>query len=100
MTTDLPTLGATIRAARLAAGIGLNAAARTFGVSGTYVCNIELGATAPTVALLQKMAALYGRAIDLDEWCRLAGRVPDDVDAILARPGAFERIRSAFRSPA
>lgn len=95
MTRDLPALGASLRATRLAAGLGLNEAARRIGVSGAYLCNTELGSMKMPAERLQQLAELYSRPDLLDKWCRLAGCVPPDVAEMLAEPGMFAWVRAA-----
>jgi len=87
-----------LRAARLARGLSLDAAARLSGVSRSMVSQIERGASSPTVATLWNLA----RALDVDLPALLAGEVAPGITltsaaaapVIAAAPGVAIRILS------
>lgn len=53
-------LSATLRAARLAAGLTLRQVAARVGLSLSYISNIEHNRASPTLANLDQLAAVYG----------------------------------------
>ncbi|HRQ75557.1 MAG TPA: helix-turn-helix transcriptional regulator [Phycisphaerales bacterium] len=75
--------GTLLREKRLAKGYSLRKFAEMVGVSPTYLSLIEQGKLEhpPTAERVRVMAKLLGE--DPDHWIGLAGRVPDDMEAII-----------------
>ena len=81
-----PDFGATVRARRLARGVGLRRFAAAVGLAPTYLSKIERGVVAPP-AEARVVAIATALGADPDEWLALAGRVATDVlDIIRTRP--------------
>ncbi len=74
--------GEELRAKRLECGHTLRKFAAIVGVSPTYLSQVEQGnIDPPTADRVTEMAKLLGA--DVDEWIALAGRVPNDLPAII-----------------
>ncbi len=79
--TDKP-FGQTLRDKRMEKGYTLRKFAQAVGVSPTYLSQVEQGnMVPPTAERVKQMAELLGA--NPDEWIALAGRVPDDLEAII-----------------
>jgi len=62
--------------------VGLREMARMIGVSPTYLSQVEQSnVDPPTAERVQRMAELFGE--NADEWIALAGRLPQDLPAII-----------------
>lgn len=82
--------------ARNATGLSQGEAAQRLGVHKSYLCRIEREQyrDEPGPDLLDRMIALYGA--DADAVYRVAGRIPEDVRALLLSDAAwFGFVRSA-----
>src|SRR5215475_8883771 len=76
------TFGQALREKRLEKGHSLRKFAELVGVSPTYLSQVEQGnVDPPTAERVQRMAELLGE--NADEWIALAGRVPQDLPAII-----------------
>ena len=88
-------IGTSLRDARQRAGLGLRQAARLAGCSHVAVLHAESGKRIPEAPLLCALAGVYG--IDADELCRMAGRIPVDVQALLlAEPNRLAAVRAMW----
>ncbi|GIW90228.1 MAG: transcriptional regulator [Pirellulaceae bacterium] len=90
------TFGQRLRNKRIAKGYSLRKFAELVGVSPTYLSQVEQGnVQPPTADRVKRMAELLGE--NPDEWIALAGRVPEDLPAIIQEePTAFpELLREA-----
>jgi transcriptional regulator with XRE-family HTH domain len=84
MTRKRTTFGQVLREARLAKGITLRKFAEMVGISPTYLSQVEQdNVDPPTAERVHKMANLLGASAD--EWTALAGRVPEDLPAIIQK---------------
>jgi transcriptional regulator with XRE-family HTH domain len=84
MTRKRTTFGQVLREARLAKGITLRKFAEMVGVSPTYLSQVEQdNVDPPTAERVKTMATLLGA--NADEWTALAGRVPEDLPAIIQK---------------
>jgi transcriptional regulator with XRE-family HTH domain len=93
-------LGAAIRAWRQARSRGLRDTAADAGISPTTLSRIETGdfTSPPSEAVIRRIAAALHTPEQVDEWIRLAGRVPADLHAaIVAAPGNADRCRKALQ---
>lgn len=87
----LATLGASIRSARLADNLSLEALAERSGVSMTALRNLEAGRNASTVTLLEVC-----RSLRRTDW--IAGIAPPEIDdSLFDRPMAKKRQRATPR---
>lgn len=89
-------LGREVRALREARGLGLREVARKLELSASYLSQLETGQlkTPPAAEVLRALAKLY--EVDADRVLLLAGRVPEDVKALLlADPGLTRFLRAA-----
>lgn len=76
------TFGESLREKRIEKGISLRKFAQLVGISPTYLSQVEQGnVDPPTADRVKCMAELLGE--NPDEWIALAGRVPDDLPAII-----------------
>lgn len=76
------TFGESLREKRIEKGFSLRKFAQLVGVSPTYLSQVEQGnVDPPTADRVQRMAELLGE--NPDEWIALAGRVADDLPAII-----------------
>lgn len=74
--------GESLRGARIAKGFSLRKFAQSVGISPTYLSQVEqMNVDPPTADRVKRMAELLGE--NPDEWIALAGRVPDDLPAII-----------------
>ncbi len=84
MTRKRQGFGDILRQKRVASGYSLRKFAEMVGVSPTYLSQVEHGnVDAPTADRVKRMAELLGE--NSDEWTGLAGRVPDDLSAIIRK---------------
>jgi transcriptional regulator with XRE-family HTH domain len=84
MSKKRQTFGQVLREARLAKGITLRKFAEMVGISPTYLSQVEHdNVDPPTAERVHKMANLLGASAD--EWTALAGRVPEDLPAIIQK---------------
>lgn len=93
-------LGALMLAARRARGLSQDDLARLAeAVSLRYVSDIECGRRAPSEDLLTRICdALRVPATERAHWYAAAGVLPQEiVEALLARPEAWERVREVLR---
>jgi transcriptional regulator with XRE-family HTH domain len=82
MTRKRTTFGQVLRETRLAKSITLRKFAEMVGISPTYLSQVEQdNVMPPTAERVKRMADLLGE--NSDEWIALAGRVPEDVPAII-----------------
>ncbi|HST70257.1 MAG TPA: helix-turn-helix domain-containing protein [Solirubrobacterales bacterium] len=80
MARNRPTLGATLKAARTAAGLSLRDVERRTGVRSGHLSQIETDTIArPEMAILWELAATYG--IDFSRLLALAGHTGDPPSA-------------------
>ncbi len=78
------TFGQVLRAKRLERGFTLRKFAELTGVSPTYLSQVEQdNVDPPTAERVQKMAELL--ETNADEWIARAGRLPEDLPAIIRR---------------
>lgn len=76
------TFGEALREKRVEKGFTLRKFAQQVGVSPTYLSQVEQrNVDPPTAEPVKRMAELLGE--NSDEWIALAGRVPDDLPAII-----------------
>jgi len=76
------TFGEALREKRVEKGFSLRKFAGLVGVSPTYLSHVEQeNVDPPTADRVKRMAELLGE--NPDEWIALAGRVPDDLPAII-----------------
>lgn len=76
------TFGEALREKRIEKGFSLRKFAQLVGISPTYLSQVEQGnVDPPTADRVKRMAELLGE--NPDEWIALAGRVPDDLPAII-----------------
>ncbi len=76
------TFGQLLREKRVAKGYSLRKFAQLVGISPTYLSQVEQGnVDPPTAGRVKRMAELLDE--NPDEWIALAGRVPDDLPAII-----------------
>src|SRR5438128_1251926 len=76
--------GQFVRDRRTAKGLSLRKFAEMVGVSPTYVSQVEQGnCDPPTAERVRRMAEVLGE--NVDELSALAGRVPEDLPAIIRR---------------
>jgi transcriptional regulator with XRE-family HTH domain len=76
------TFGEALREKRVEKGFSLRKFAQLVGVSPTYLSQVEQGnVDPPTADRVKRMAELFGE--NPDEWIALAGRVPEDLPAII-----------------
>jgi transcriptional regulator with XRE-family HTH domain len=74
--------GQALREKRVEKGYSLRKFAELVGVSPTYLSHVEQGnADPPTVERVRRIAELLSE--NQDEWIALAGRVPEDLPAII-----------------
>jgi transcriptional regulator with XRE-family HTH domain len=84
MSKKRQTFGQILREARLAKGITLRKFAEMVGISPSYLSQVEQDNVAPpTTERVKTMATLLGA--NADEWTALAGRVPEDLPAIIQK---------------
>jgi transcriptional regulator with XRE-family HTH domain len=84
MPPKIKSFGKTLREKRLERGFGLREFATMVGVSSTYISQLEQeNIDPPTAERASKIAELLGE--NPDAWIALAGRVPDDLEAIIQR---------------
>ena len=84
MSRKRQTFGQVLREARLAKGITLRKFAEMVGISPTYLSQVEPDhVDPPTAERVHTMANLLGA--NADEWTALAGRVPEDLPAIIQK---------------
>jgi transcriptional regulator with XRE-family HTH domain len=91
-----PSLGQTIRAARLGQRLGLRELARRVGLSAQYLVDIEHDRRVPAALLAESLSA----ALDLDVvvLLALAGRLhPDVADYLRRTPAAAQLLRVIAR---
>jgi transcriptional regulator with XRE-family HTH domain len=89
------TLAAYAKRERESVGLSDTEAARESQVSYQSIRKIERGAYCTVYASsLVRLAKVY--QCDADEFCRLAGVIPDDLQEALLEPGAFARVRAAL----
>ena len=82
MSEEPEPFGRALRAKRLEKKTGLRAFAQQVGVSPTYLSQVEqCNVVPPTAERVRRMAELLGE--DVDEWMALAGRVSDEIAAII-----------------
>ncbi len=87
----LATLGASVRAARLAANLSLETLAARSGISLTALRNLEGGRNASTVTLLEVC-----RSLRRTDW--ILGIAPPEIsDALFDRPKRKKRLRASKR---
>jgi transcriptional regulator with XRE-family HTH domain len=91
-----PEIGARLRAARTARGLGVRALSRIVGVSGSTISQIELGNVMPSVATLYRLVSVL--QISMDELFAVApppdGAEPADEPGVVgARPADGARTR-------
>jgi len=78
------TFGQALREKRIEKGYSLRKFAELVGISPTYLSQVEQGnVDPPTAERVQRMAELLGE--NADEWIALAGRVPEDLPAIIQK---------------
>ncbi len=76
------TFGEALREKRIEKGFSLRKFAQLVGVSPTYLSQVEQGnVDPPTADRVKRMAELMAESPD--EWTALAGRVPEDLPAII-----------------
>jgi transcriptional regulator with XRE-family HTH domain len=76
------TFGEALREKRIEKGFSLRKFAQLVGVSPTYLSQVEQGnVDPPTADRVKRMAELMEESPD--EWTALAGRVPEDLPAII-----------------
>jgi transcriptional regulator with XRE-family HTH domain len=76
------TFGEALREKRIEKGFSLRKFAQLVGVSPTYLSQVEQGnVDPPTADRVKHMAELFGE--NPDAWIALAGRVPEDLPAII-----------------
>jgi transcriptional regulator with XRE-family HTH domain len=76
--------GEVLRETRIAKGFGLRKFAEMVGISPTYLSQVEQGKISPpTTERVTVMAKLLNT--DSDAWIGLAGRTPEDVEAIIQK---------------
>jgi transcriptional regulator with XRE-family HTH domain len=76
------TFGKALREKRIERGYSLRKFAELVGVSPTYLSQVEqANVDPPTADRVKRMAELLSE--NPDEWIALAGRVPDDLEAII-----------------
>jgi len=81
---DGGSFGEVLRTKRLAKGISLRRFAELVGISPTYLSQVEQGnADPPTAERVGRMAELLNE--DPNQWIAMAGRMPDDISAILKK---------------
>jgi transcriptional regulator with XRE-family HTH domain len=74
--------GEAFREKRIGKGFSLRKFAQLVGISPTYLSQVEQGnVDPPTADRVKRMAELLHE--NPDEWIALAGRVPDDLPAII-----------------
>jgi transcriptional regulator with XRE-family HTH domain len=74
--------GEALREKRIERGFSLRKFAQLVGISPTYLSQVEQGNNdPPTADRVKRMSELLGE--NPDEWIALAGRVPDDLPAII-----------------
>lgn len=86
--------GELLRDERSRRGLGLNQLADKLGCSSAYLSRVENGRIdcVPSEELLAKIAKEL--SLKHDEVCRLAGRIPADIERyILDHPGVLKRLR-------
>ena len=95
------TLGQTVREAREVKGLSQKDFAELVGLSGAYVSRLEhdrhehIGR--PSEHRIKAMSDVLG--FDFDELCRLAGRIPGDIESyLLDRPKELRRLRRKVRA--
>lgn len=87
----LSTLGSSVRAARLAANLSLEAVAARSGISLTALRNLEGGRNASTVTLLEVC-----RTLRRTDW--IIGIAPPEIDdSLFDRPEPKKRLRASPR---
>jgi transcriptional regulator with XRE-family HTH domain len=84
MTLKRRTFGQLLREKRIEKGFSLRKFAELVGISPTYLSQVEQdNADPPTAERVKRMADLLGE--NTDEWIGLAGRVPEDLPAIIQK---------------
>lgn len=80
--------GKALREKRIAKGFSLRKFAELVGVSPTYLSQVEQGnVDPPTADRVKRMAELLGE--NPDQWIALAGRVAEDLPAIIHEDTEF-----------
>jgi len=91
-------LGALMLAARRARGLSLRDLATACASSPAHISLVERGSGASEDLLARICDALRVPATERDTWFAAAGVLPQEiVDALLARPEAWERVREVLR---
>ena len=92
-------LGALMLAARRTHGWSLRDFAAAVPLSPAHASDVECGRRVPSEDLLVRMmTALRVPATERDHWYAAAGVLPAALlDAMLARPGEWERVREVLR---
>lgn len=84
MSKKRQTFGQVLREWRLAKGFTLRKFAEDVGLSPTYISQVEQdNVDPPTAERVKTMAELLGA--NSDEWIALAGRLPEDLPAIIRK---------------
>jgi transcriptional regulator with XRE-family HTH domain len=91
--------GEMLRKLRVKAGLGIKKLAPELGVSYTYVSKLENSEILPSAELVERVAHYF--KCDSDKLMLSAGKVPDEILAILRRnpDDALEFLRERFGSP-
>ncbi|MCP3885137.1 MAG: helix-turn-helix transcriptional regulator [Propionibacteriaceae bacterium] len=76
---------AELKRTRVAAGLTLRQLASRVGVSYQLIARIESGRAVPPADKVVKLAKALGA--DPDEWCRIAGRLPPDLEESIRELG-------------
>jgi transcriptional regulator with XRE-family HTH domain/quercetin dioxygenase-like cupin family protein len=87
----VPPVGARIRRARLARGLGLRALAREVGVSASLVSQIETGKSQPSVSTLYAITTVLGISVEA-----LFDAGENEAAAPVAAPGTVPHALAAF----
>src|SRR5437867_10732459 len=84
MTHKRQTFGQLLREKRIEKAYSLRKFAELVGVSPTYLSQVEQGnVDPPTAERVRRVAELLGE--NADQWIALAGRVPEDLPAIIQK---------------
>ncbi len=96
MNSEPKAFGKVLREKRTAAKISLRQFAEQLGVSATYLSRVEqCSSPPPTAERIEHMASLLGT--NPDPLLALAGRIPEDVAAIIRQhPTALPKLIRAF----
>ncbi|MCD7443372.1 cupin domain-containing protein [Streptomyces lincolnensis] len=87
----VPPVGARIRRARLARGLGLRALAREVGVSASLVSQIETGKSQPSVSTLYAITTVLGISVE-----SLFDAGEGEAAPVVAAPGPVPQALAAF----